>query len=232
MRTRRGSLHIIWLVVVTSALLLPGVASAQWRNPIGGGTFNNPLSPALDEQILHAMQKRMLESSIQAHKPAKGKAKPKHQALSKTDFKPAHKGRPAEIMFLDSLKLDTDQRRQFQEAIDATFNLVNTQLRKNNVATSYGFAIGTSLEIVTGKQSSEETDKELIAGINDQLAAAPEFTKLSVKEKQTLSDTLVLTGALLVMLHSAGEKDAAMKDASISMAKAVLTQLTGSATGS
>jgi hypothetical protein len=135
-------------------------------------------------------------------------------------------------MFLDSLKLDTDQRRQFQEAIDATFNLVNTQLRKNNVATSYGFAIGTSLEIVTGKQSSEETDKELIAGINDQLAAAPEFTKLSVKEKQTLSDTLVLTGALLVMLHSAGEKDAAMKDASISMAKAVLTQLTGSATGS
>jgi len=72
----------------------------------------------------------------------------------------------------------------------------------------------------------------LIAGINDQLAAAPEFTKLTVKEKQTLSDTLVLTGALLVMLHSAGEKDAAMKDASISMAKAVLTQLTGSATGS
>src|SRR5262245_5000331 len=184
MRIRRGSLHVIWLVVVISALLLPGVASAQWRNPITGGTFNNPLSPALDEQILHAMQKHMLEASVQAHKTAKGKAKPKHQPLSKTDFKPEHKGRPAEITFLDSLKLDSDQRRKFQEAIDATFNLVNTQLRKNNVATSYGFAIGTSIEVVTGKPASEEADRELIAGINDQLAAAPEFAKLTVKEKQ------------------------------------------------
>lgn len=225
-------MRFISLVVVTTALLLPGVASAQWRNPFTGNTFNNPLSSTLDTMILHSMQQRMLESSVQAHQPAKGKAKPKHQSLSKSDFKPPQKGHPVVAAFLDSVKLDTDQRRQFQQAIDATFNLVDKQLRKNNVATAFGLAIGTSLEIITGKQSSDEADKELIAGINDQLAAAPEFTKLAPKDKQTLSDTLVLTGALLVILHSAGESDAAMKDASVSMARTVLTQLTGSATGS
>jgi hypothetical protein len=41
----------------------------------------------------------------------------------------------------------------------------------------------------------------------------------------------VLTSALTIMLHTAGQSDPAMKDASVSFAKAVLTQLTGSATG-
>jgi hypothetical protein len=219
--------------VVAAALLLPGTAGAQWRNPFTGNTFNNPISSSLDTMILHSMQQRMLQQSIQAHQQGTAKAaKPKHVPLSKTDFKPPEKGHPVVKAFLDAAAPKADERKQFQKAIDETFGVVEKSLRKNNVATAFGLAIGTALEIVTGKESSEQADKELIAGINDELAAAPEFAKLAPKDKQTLNDTLVLTGALMIILHTAGQSDPAMKDASVSLAKAVLTQLTGSATAS
>lgn len=220
---------IPFLLVAT--LLISGDARAQWRNPFTRSTFNNPLSSSLDSMILHSMQQRMLEQSIHARQQGTAKAKPKHVSLSKTDFKPAEKGHPAVTAFLEAVAAKPDERKQFQKAIDETFGLVEKSLRKNNVATAFGLAIGTALEVVTGKEASEEADKELIAGINDQLAAAPEFTKLAAKDKQTLNDTLVLTSALTIILHTAGQSDPAMKDASVSLAKAVLTQLTGSATG-
>jgi hypothetical protein len=213
-------------------LLIPGDARAQWRNPFTGNTFNNPLSSSLDTMILHSMQQRMLQQTIQPRQQGAAKGKSKHVPLSKTDFKPAEKGHPVVTAFLDGVAAKPDERKQFQKAIDETFALVEKSLRKNNVATAFGLAIGTALEVVTGKESSEDADTALIAGINDQLAAAPEFTKLAAKDKQTLNDTLVLTGALMIILHTAGQSDPAMKDASVSLARAVLTQLTGSATGS
>ncbi len=69
----------------------------------------------------------------------------------------------------------------------------------------------------------------MIAGLNDVLAADPAFNKLKAKDKQLLSDTMMVQSAVIIMYATVGDENA--KAASKTVARQALRFLTGSDTG-
>jgi hypothetical protein len=221
----------ISLIVVGLVLATAAPARAQFRNPYTGTTWNNPVSSSVDTMLLHHTQKKMLERSIAAQQGKKAAATVARAPLTASDFVPAKKGRPAVKAFLDSAGLPKDQRAAIEQVIDLTFAAVEKGGRKNNVATAMGIAIGAALMIANGKEIPDDDLSELTLGINDVFAVTAEFKQLDAAARQDIYESLIMTTALLATFHELGTSDAAMKKASVDLAKAVLQKLTGSAAG-
>lgn len=224
------------LIVAVTAFGLSGRAEAQFTNPYTGRTWNNPTSSLIDTFIRNDMNRMMLESSL-AKKQGKNAAaaavpeqKRARQPASATDFSPG-KGRPAVDQFFANSGLRGEELKGMRQYIDGTFAALESQYRKNSVATAMALALGTSVEIASGQEISDAQARELVANVNDLLASAPSFTKLKASEKQTMYDTFVLVSGLMLALKSSGDTDPTAKQASVEMAKGVLEQLTGAKTG-
>ena len=72
-------------------------------------------------------------------------------------------------------------------------------------------------------------DELLVIG-NRLLAQSPQFTRLKPADKQVMYETLVMTSALMAILQEGGKNNPHMRAQSVSLARSVLQQLTGSAT--
>ncbi len=101
--------------------------------------------------------------------------------------------------------------------------------RRNNVANGFTFLTALSLEIVTGREPSDLEQEQLISGFNNWLAAMPEFASMSAHNKQVLTESAVIGGGMMALLHEQGkqQKDAKMQADARQMAKATIAYFFG-----
>ncbi len=217
-------LAVIFLIVAASA----GTSRAD--DLILGTAYQNPWSS------WSAYNYKRIESQVRARtkaavNPSSGAAASGNagQPLSATDFKRAGTGRPVLDQYIASSKLTGRQAVEFRAAIDATLGQMEAQVRKDNVATSMGVLIAASTYVVRGIELDDPTQDRLIAGLNDVLAADPGFAVLKAKDKQIVSDTMMVQSAVILILSTVG--DANSKAASKAAAREALKFLTGSETG-
>ena len=224
-----SSLHssqlLIILILIVGVLAFPGPTNAQQH----WGRWNNVGSSFIDTVLQDPMRQRLGEHALSAQTGTKGNTtKTPHLPLTETDFTPADKGHPVVDAFLASAfaKIGPEGQAKWRRWIDRMFEFVETEYRKNNVATAVSFALSQSMETVNGKEVSRENAHELMANINDMLALSERFKRQDAHEKQAIYDSLMLSGSLIFAFRSshAGET---LNQAGITMANAMLKKLTG-----
>lgn len=149
----------------------------------------------------------------------------KHLPITATDFKPAAKGHPIIDQILAE-NVAPGERAQAKASIEQAFaQLEKSGVRPNNLANSVALAIEVSMLSTNGYQGSDAAEAELLASVNDAIAANPAFKKMSAKDLQTTNDVLWLSSALMVQFIQAG--DAQSKKQGQQMAAMILGTLTG-----
>src|SRR5262249_4335583 len=98
------------------------------------------------------------------------------------------------------------------------------EARKNNVANSFAFLTSVSLQIVAGRELSDEEEQQLISGFNNSMANTPQFALMTARDKQVLTECAVVTGGMMAFLHEQGKQhsDAKMQTDAKGLAIAVL----------
>ncbi len=144
---------------------------------------------------------------------------------------PADRGHPVVDDFVASTSPPPDQQATLRQAIDATFAQVERELRRNHVASAMGLALGVSVLLVHGRELSDAESTELILGLDDVIAASPQWQAMTARQKQTINDSLILTSALIIQFAALGQQDEGMRQLSVGMARDLLARLTGSPTG-
>ncbi len=217
-------LAVIVFIVAVSA----GIARADGL--ILGTAYQNPWS-SWSAYNYKRIESQVRDRTQAAVNPSAGAAtnSAAQRPLSATDFKRTGKGRPVLDRYMASTKLTGQQAAEFRAAIDATLGQLETQVRKDNVATSMAVLIAASTYVVRGVELDDATQDRLVAGLNDVLAADPGFVKLKASDKQVVSDTLMVQAAVIVILSAIG--DDGSKAASKAAAREALVFLTGSETG-
>lgn len=94
-----------------------------------------------------------------------------------------------------------------------------------------GLALGVSVLLVHGRELSDAESTELILGLDDVIAASPQWQAMTARQKQTINDSLILTSALIIQFAALGQQDEGMRQLSVGMARDLLARLTGSPTG-
>jgi hypothetical protein len=210
-------------LVLVLLVVAHGSAHAKFGNPYPAR------NTAVDTALSNYPNKQILDLAIerQGGTPSKpGRAKPAvtHAPITTSDFKPG-KGRPAVDAFLAKTKLPFISAQKLRPVIDETFVLVEGYVRKHNVASAIGFVIGTSLTISRNLDLGKDALNELIANINDKLAASASFRALEAADRQAMYDSLITTGAILIVLNTLGEHDEGLKADAMEMANELLHQL-------
>jgi hypothetical protein len=144
-----------------------------------------------------------------------------HAPLSVSDFRPG-KGRPTIEAFFANAKLDFIAMKDLRPIVERTFVVVEGKLRKNNVASALGFVIASSMLIARNTNLDDDGLNELVATINDRLANEASFRSMSATDRQTMYDSLMLLGAVLVTMHAYGEHDEGIKADAMEIADALL----------
>jgi hypothetical protein len=200
-------------------MLVSATAHAQFGNPYPAR------NTAVDTALSNYANKQILDLAMgKSSKTKRAKPVVNHAPLSASDFKPG-KTRPAVDAFLANTKLPFISAKDLRPVIDQTFVLVEGHVRKHNVASAMGFVIATSLVIARNTDLELDALNELIAGINDKLAASASFRGMKPGDRQTMYDLLITTGAVLIVLNTLGEHDEGLKADAMEMADALLGQL-------
>ena len=227
------------MVVVGMVLGVFGVARAQYRNPYNNMTWNNSFSRMVDmtnsmNQNLWSqmnrmnMQRSLLKKNLEGNQaaPAPQQApKVAHKPISATDFKPADKGHPVIDKFVAGFLLSPDDRAQLKQALELSLKNFERETRKNNVATSFAIAIVAAVHCANGYDIPDAQSDEMVANINDALASLPTWKKMSARDKQTMSDAMLVYAAMMLNLY--GQPDEGVKQAGATMARELLRQMGG-----
>jgi hypothetical protein len=211
------SLLVLILVAIASA-----PAAAQGL-PDGGGLDKFMKDSAAQQRDLQGLVER---KKVRGTAPKQPRASSKRAPIGATDFKPVP-GHPTVEVFLKSSNIDVTQQQMLRSTFDGYFTALGEMFRPNSVASGAGFALGVSIEIANATDLGDADARELVAGVNDMLAASAEFKRLGAAERQALYEVFVMTGALLTMMKTAGETNPALKTQSQDMAKQVISQVSG-----
>lgn len=147
-----------------------------------------------------------------------------------TDFKPVQPRSVAQAMVDGSSKeLTREQSKALVDGLNGGLDVFEKETRKNNVAHALAFLIAISMQVVNEREVSDSESQMLAQAINDELAAAPQFKKLTPKQKQLLYETSVVVGALIggMAAEAAESGNAQMKAQAKTMAQQALSVFQG-----
>jgi len=150
-----------------------------------------------------------------------------HLPITATDFVPAQYGHPVVDQMIASMPIAPNERLQLRNAVELMFGRVASEYRGNNLAVSIALAYSTALFTLNGSQQNAQQSQELILGINDALAQAPQFARMSSIEKQNNSDSLIFLTAMIVVLRDLGQRDPQAGQQAIELSRVVLKGLMG-----
>jgi hypothetical protein len=214
-------------VLLVLAGLLVATTTARADDLIWGSAYQNPWSSwdAYRYKSVEAAARARIggETDTADTTPAP----PRHRPLRATDFKRSGKGRPALDAYLASVGLEGDKAEQVRALLEAGIVEIEGQVRKNNVASSMGVLLTAANYVLTGVELDDAAQDAMVETLNDQLAADRSFGKLRAKERQLFSDTMLVQSAVILVLASAGQTDAAAAEASRTAARDALRFLTG-----
>lgn len=225
-----------WKVVVVAVVVaMGGAAHADFASMpsfmSNMSTYQNDFFRASNAYTAQQVRyKRLAGNGTTATPPAAPPPAKKHLPLSATDFKPAAKGHPIVDQILADNVKDAGERAKAKTAIDQAFAYFEKNgLRPNNLASSVTVVMELSMVATTGYQGDDAAEAELLANINDAIAANPAFKKMSARDLQTTSDVLWLSAALMVQFIQQGATDPKAKQAAVQMANSMFATLTGAA---
>jgi hypothetical protein len=150
-------------------------------------------------------------------------APPRQYPISATDFRPVG-GRimPDEISRMSPG--DAEEKELLRTLSNQFLDLYEKEARKNNVAHSFAFLVGASLQVVTGRTLSDAEEDQLVSGFNNSIAPTPQFVSMSARDKQVLTESGIITGSMIALLDAQGKEqnDAKMQADARDLAKAVI----------
>lgn len=219
------------VVSVLASMSRPAAAQAYW-NP-SSGAF--PLSTQAAWYGWQAHQRKEAQAILdrlegkQSGPAASRKTETpvkRHRPANATDFEPTP-DRPAVEAYLAAQRLPRERVELLRELFALTFTQVETHLRKHSVATAVGFVLLTAISVSRGVEIADEEVLETIANLNDALAGDAAFRKMTHAERQAVYDSMIMSGALLIYLQTAGKQDPNIERQAIQLAGAIVEQLSG-----
>jgi hypothetical protein len=178
------------------------------------------------QQYLRCRQGQSNPQSVRSTPGAPSFPAAQHLPLAATDFVPARNGHPIVDQAIADMPIAPEQRRQLRDAIELMFNRVATQYRGNNMAVSVAVAYSTALLTLNGAQLNAQQTREFVFGVNDKLAQAPQFARMSSTEKQNRSDSLIFQAVMITVLREMGQRDRQARQQAIELSRVVLQSLT------
>lgn len=210
--------------ILLVSILLSLVTGTARADMVWHDAYKSPLSDWGAYQYYRNVKQPMAEREAR-NKASGAKAKPvAHAPMSATDFRRTGPRLAAVRRYVAALPLDAEDAARLTTALDATITQLQKAGRKNNVATAMATTIALAHMVLDRDDFDASKADALVVSLNDALAVAPEFKQLASSERQQMADELLLSSALIAILHQAGAVDA-----SKAFAEQVLMTVTGSA---
>ena len=153
---------------------------------------------------------------------------PRRYPITATDYKPiGHRILP------DALAARSPGDAKAKEAMRSLTNQFldwsERDARKNNVANGFGFLAILSLQVAIGRELKDSEEQQIIANLNNTLAAAPQFSRMSARDKQVATEASVISGGFIAWLNAQGQQnnDAKLKADARQMADAAVAYFFG-----
>jgi hypothetical protein len=223
------------LAVALLCSLVGGEAAAQFM----GGDFsswNNPISATANSVLMGQMHGKLLESSMRrkGELPAKEQPARVEVPLKATSFKPSGKRTLPGKLSASAAPEQRQQTKQLYNALMDGFEQFlednGEQRLRNNVAGALTFLVISSHYVLTdGKELDEAQSEAVLKDLNEALAGAKAFRKLSARGKQELYESFGMTGSLIITLYKTGQEegDAEHVKSARELASSMLAQVLG-----
>jgi hypothetical protein len=242
------------LAFASFAMLLTTASpvEAQYTNPYTGATWNNPVSRIMDmtrtwnqnlwdaQRNVDATKNRLRElagatsassSSAAPNRRSSSSVAPplRHFPITATDFSPSGTRLLLEDLVAASPGVTNEQRVDVRRLYQTILTSFESEARKNNVANAFAFAVGVSLQVLSGKEIPDAEVDLMIKAFNDSLGGIAQFNAMPSQQKQMLYEALVITGGIIAFLDGQGklQNNAEMQSQAKELSKAVLRQLMG-----
>ncbi|MFO1519636.1 MAG: DUF6683 family protein [bacterium] len=154
---------------------------------------------------------------------------PPQYPITATDFTPSPNRIVPDQLVEGMPNLPPDQKEAIRNMYNQTLAVVETKFRKNNLANSFAFIVATSQQIVGGRPVSGDEIASLVNYYNNTLANSPQFRSYPERQKQILSESLILTAASMDAIYTKGgmQNDPAAQKQARELAKSFLKNLAG-----
>ena len=211
--------------ILLISILLSLVTGTARADMVWHDAYKSPLSDWGAYQYYRNVKQPMAERD--ARKAAGAKAAPAapvtHAPMSATDFRRSPRTTVV-TRYVATLPLTAPDAAQLTAALETTMAQLQKAGRKNNVATAMATTITLAHMVLDRDDVDVSKVDTLVVSLNDVLAGAAEFKQLTSQQRQQMADELLLSSALMAILHQAGAVDT-----SKAFAEQVLKTMTGSA---
>jgi hypothetical protein len=148
------------------------------------------------------------------------------RSLKATDFK--RTGRPLLDEYLAESGAEGEALDQLRSVMESELDAFESAVRKNNVAAATGVLYAVAYEAVNDISIGDAERDDVIARVNDVLAADAKFKKSKAKARQELADTMLIHAVLIKVMRSVDDPSA--RAIAEKAGRASLLALTGSET--
>ena len=243
---------LVGLVIFAFLLGAFQPAAAQYTNPYNGvshstqiakfydmtSTWNSNLWSAMNrveatKNRLNSLARSNGGSGPRANWPAYGSARTapatRQYPITATDFKPAG-ARIAPDQFAKSIPgLTREQMAALSTLANQFITGFESAARKNNVANAVATLLAMSLQTLTGREVSDAESRQMIAALNNTLAANPQFISMAPQDKQLMYETAIIMSGLIITAQTAGaqQNDSVMLSQARELSRGVLKNLLG-----
>jgi hypothetical protein len=140
--------------------------------------------------------------------------------ISATDFRRDPNGKDVVAQFITATNLPPADGAKLATGLRSMMNQLGSAGRKDNVANAMTVLVGLSYGVLEKPGFDPNRADDLIPVVNDALAASPQFKSLGAADRQNMYDSMLLSAAVIAMVHQSGDKVA-----SKTIAKQTLQQL-------
>lgn len=141
--------------------------------------------------------------------------------ISATDFRRG-KGKDVVAQLVAAANLSETDAYQLARSLRGTIAQLESAGRRDNVANALAIVLALSYVVLETPDFDASSAAALVTTANDALASSPQFRKMSAADRQLMYDSLLLSAAVIAIVHQSGDKEASQ-----AIAKQVLKQLVG-----
>jgi hypothetical protein len=164
----------------------------------------------------------MYDQNVKRHLAKRTPAATAAAPLTATDFRRSAKRKDVVAQLVTSSKLSPADAQQLATTLRATMAQLESAGRRDNVGSAMAIVLALSFVVLEAPDFDVAKADALVGTANDALAASPMFRKLGAAERQLMYDSLLLSAAVIAIVHQSGDKTASQ-----AIAKQVVQQLVG-----
>ena len=211
-----------WLIpAILTLSTLPCLARADM---IWSDANKSPMSSwsayMYDQNVKRHLRERASRPSGQAAAPsAQASAAPPSSPITATDFRRDPNGKDVVAQFIAASNLPPADGSKLGAALRSTMTQLGAAGRKDNIATAMTLLIGLCYAVLEKPGFDPGRADDLIPSVNDALAASPQFRSLGQADRQNMYDSMLLSTAVLAIVHQSGDKAASQTIARQSLAQ-------------